>query len=55
MNKTNHNPGWKAKARAIRREAAEKRQAAYAALPLSQKLKNAGPKERRKLEARHAE
>lgn len=45
---------WKAGVQAIRRKHAEERQAKYNALPLSEKLKRAGAKERAKLLARNA-
>lgn len=50
--KTNHNAGWKARAKQLRREAAETRQKKYEALPLQEKLKFAGKKQRLKLEAK---
>lgn len=37
--KKNLNPGWKSRAQAIRREAAESRQRAYDALPESEEVK----------------
>ena len=50
--KINHKKGYAAKAKARKREEAEKRQAEYASKSLEYKLKNAGPKERAKLESR---
>lgn len=47
--KTNHNPGWKARRQAIRRAAAEARQAAHDALSPEKKLERAGNRQRLRL------
>lgn len=48
--KKNPNPGWKARATQIKREAAEARDEVYAALPMAEKIKRAGKKQKENLE-----
>jgi hypothetical protein len=50
--KTTPTKPWKAAAQAVRREAAEARQRAYDSVPIQDKIRLAGAKEKAKLAAR---